>query len=440
MAAEYFNSLGGYSVGIPAIPVVDANGNVISNFNNLSGNVSANKVYANSYFYANGQPFTSSAAGNNFQLQYNDDGSFGGIPNVTFNGSNLSLGNVANLKIGGGTSGYYLQTDGTGNISWVVGGGSGNGEIGGANTQIQFNDSGLFAGSAALTFDKNTNIFFSSNLVSSSVIANNANITNVSATTANIQVVNSNQASVTGNVVAGNVYSNGIVSTASLSSTTGNIGVTGNLTIGTQANLRINDVARLSISGGNNGYYLQTDGNGVLAWAAAGGGGNGAPGGSNTQVQYNRTGTFGGTPFFTFNDATNTLQVAGAIVANSIQLGAGIYKFSDISSTEIVTNSTIADQLIYSYPAATVAGIDFEVISTSSSLSRTNSFKMSSLLNGSTIDYTEYGGIYTNGSVGDFSVIYNPGDIITPAAITVLVTPSSASVTTYKLLATVYYE
>lgn len=430
MAVEYFNSFGGYSVGIPAIPVVDANGNVISNFNNLSGNVSANKVYANSYFYANGQPFTSNAAGNNFQLQYNNNGAFGGIPNVTFNGSNLSLGNVANLKINGGVSGYYLQTDGTGNLAWVVGGGSGNGAVGGSNTQIQFNDSGLFAGSPALTFNKTTNTFFSSNILS-----NNANIT-----TANIQTVSSGQVSVTGNVFAGNLYSNGVVSTAILSSTTGNIGVTGNLTIGSQANLRISDVARLSIPGGDNGYYLQTDGTGNLAWAAGGGGGNGSPGGSNTQVQYNKTGTFGGTPFFTFNDATNTLQVAGKVTANSIQLGAGIYKYSDISSTDAVTNSITPNQVIYSYPADTVTGIDFEVFAATSSLDKTNSFKMSTLLNGSNVDYTEYGGMYTNGSVGDFSVTYIPGDIITPPAITVLVTPSSASATTYKLLATVYYE
>ena len=92
MAAEYFNSLGGFSVGIPAIAVVDGNGNVISNFNNLAGNVSANKVYANSYFFANGQPFNANPGGTNTQLQYNNNGSFAGIPNVTYNGdSYLSI-------------------------------------------------------------------------------------------------------------------------------------------------------------------------------------------------------------------------------------------------------------------------------------------------------------------------------------------------------------
>lgn len=54
MAAEPFNSLGGYSVGIPAVQVVDANGNIITNVNFANGNVTANRVFANSYLYANG--------------------------------------------------------------------------------------------------------------------------------------------------------------------------------------------------------------------------------------------------------------------------------------------------------------------------------------------------------------------------------------------------
>ena len=56
--------------------------------------------------------------GSNTQLQFNADGFLGGIPNVTWNGSNLSLGNVANVKMTGGSAGYFLQTDGNGNLSW----------------------------------------------------------------------------------------------------------------------------------------------------------------------------------------------------------------------------------------------------------------------------------------------------------------------------------
>lgn len=69
--------------------------------------------------------------------------------------SNLSA--VGNVKITGGTNGQYLQTDGTGNLAWVSGGGSGNGVVGGSNTQVQYNNAGSFAGSAAFIFNDTTN-------------------------------------------------------------------------------------------------------------------------------------------------------------------------------------------------------------------------------------------------------------------------------------------
>lgn len=44
MAADPFNSLGGYTVGIPPIPVIDANGNVIANNVTISYNLNANSA------------------------------------------------------------------------------------------------------------------------------------------------------------------------------------------------------------------------------------------------------------------------------------------------------------------------------------------------------------------------------------------------------------
>ena len=80
MSAENFNSVGGYSVGIPAIEVVDANGNVVTNVN-TTGNVSANNVYSNNYYFGNGQPLTLDPAGANQQVQFNDNGQFGADAN-----------------------------------------------------------------------------------------------------------------------------------------------------------------------------------------------------------------------------------------------------------------------------------------------------------------------------------------------------------------------
>jgi len=74
-------------------------------------------------------------------------------------GATANLGAVGNVKITGGTDGYVLQTDGTGNLSWTAQtGGGGNGAVGGANTQVQFNDAGAFAGNSGFTFNKTTGI------------------------------------------------------------------------------------------------------------------------------------------------------------------------------------------------------------------------------------------------------------------------------------------
>ena len=40
--------------------------------------------------------------------------------NVALSGANVSLGAVGNVKITGGTTGQYLQTDGSGNLSWAA--------------------------------------------------------------------------------------------------------------------------------------------------------------------------------------------------------------------------------------------------------------------------------------------------------------------------------
>lgn len=76
------------------------------------------------------------------------------ITNLDVTG-NTDLGDVGNLTITGGNVGYILTTDGVGNLSWQEGA-SGNGIPGGANTQIQFNNDGVFGGSSSFTFDNST--------------------------------------------------------------------------------------------------------------------------------------------------------------------------------------------------------------------------------------------------------------------------------------------
>lgn len=103
----------------------------------------------------------------NGQIIFNQDGNLIGDSNLmfyqantTFAANNLTalnsanLGNVGNLTITGGSAGYYLQTDGAGNLSWAAGGGGGNGSPGGANTYVQYNNAGSFSGSSAFVFNE----------------------------------------------------------------------------------------------------------------------------------------------------------------------------------------------------------------------------------------------------------------------------------------------
>lgn len=123
---------------------------------------------------------TLTPGGSTSQLQYNDNGTFAGIPTVTYSAGALSLGDAGNVKILGGDNGFVLQTDGTGNLTWTAqtGGTPGNGSPGGSNTQVQFNDAGVFGGDPGFVYNKTTdtlslgNITVSGNATSNNFVSN----------------------------------------------------------------------------------------------------------------------------------------------------------------------------------------------------------------------------------------------------------------------------
>ena len=103
---------------------------------------------------------------------------------------------------------------------------------------------------------------------------------------------------VTGNITAGNI-STGDANLTSL--TVSN--ASGVVNFANTANVSLGAVANLHITGGNSGQVLTTDGSGNLSWANSTGG-NGVPGGANTQIQFNDGNTFGGNSGFTFDKTT----------------------------------------------------------------------------------------------------------------------------------------
>jgi hypothetical protein len=97
------------------------------------------------------------------QVQFNDAGAFGGDAGLIYNKATDTL--TAGLFVGGGTipagglTGQVLSKNSAANYDtgWITpSGGTGTGSPGGANTQVQFNDSGAFNGDAGLTYNKTT--------------------------------------------------------------------------------------------------------------------------------------------------------------------------------------------------------------------------------------------------------------------------------------------
>ena len=99
--------------------------------------------------------------------------------NISFTGANVSLGDASNLKITGGSSGYFLTTDGAGNLSWGAASGGGGVSATGSNTQLQFNDGGVLGASVNLTFDKSTNTFATARVTASNGANLGSNVANV---------------------------------------------------------------------------------------------------------------------------------------------------------------------------------------------------------------------------------------------------------------------
>ena len=133
------NTNGNLILNPNGIGVVQANAHVVPDSTRIR-NLGAPNLYWNTAYVWYG----------NFQNATIGTATIGNIGNLTIP--------VGNIHILGGSNGYVLQTDGTGNLTWTAQtGGMGNGVPGGANTQVQYNDAGAFGGTAGFTFDNTSN-------------------------------------------------------------------------------------------------------------------------------------------------------------------------------------------------------------------------------------------------------------------------------------------
>jgi hypothetical protein len=184
-----------------------------------------------------------------------------------YSDTNIHLGNVSNVKIGGGAIGYILETDGTGNLSWTPKG-------------TLYTEIIALSNATPIVMTVNANTPYTNDTLVTITSADGANANSiVNGQSFYIQLA-------VDYATSGNV---------SLYTGTGGSGPVDGTDLGASTP---NVAIATSVIGGA-------------------GGGGGASGGSNTTVQFNDSGISNGVAAFTFNKLTTTLAITGnANVAN----------------------------------------------------------------------------------------------------------------------------
>lgn len=379
-----------------ALTPVEANLTVTTN------DISFTPTPINMTFYTGSAPIPPAGPAGNTQIQYNNNGLFAGSNSFVFNntsntvtiananvnilsannfastGGNISLGSVTNLHITGGTNGYVLQTDGTGNLGWTAmgGGGGGNGTPGGSNTQVQFNDAGTFGGVAGFTYNNSTQTLTAPkyygngaalyNLSGGTVVgavyeAFHANAADVANSVAGANVTGSvNSATTAANVV--NPAQGNITSVGTLTS----LGVSGNVTVGGYCVLNQLTANNANLGASVNAGYFIGDGSLLTNLSIAGGSfianGNSnisiASSGADATVSINGTSNVivistSNTSFTsnigTTKNITATGNITGAIITGSslVGSGSGITNINGANITGTVANANFAISASY---------------------------------------------------------------------------------------------
>lgn len=174
--ATYFVGDGSQLTNLPATNY--SNSNVASYLQAFNGVINASIITTSGYLNSFG-----SVIGNNIVSNANVTGvninsnGIANLSNLTVSNQSI-LGNVGNVSILGGTSGQFLQTNGSGQLTWSD---ASNSTPSGPNSSIQFNNNGGLGGDGNLTWD-GTSLFVQSisGLSTQDFTLSSGNISNLS--------------------------------------------------------------------------------------------------------------------------------------------------------------------------------------------------------------------------------------------------------------------
>ncbi len=211
-----------------------------------------------------------------------------------------------------------------------------------------------------------------------------------------------------------------------------------NLTVYNSSNL--GNISNVTITGGNSGYLLTTDGSGVLSWVAPNS--NIANGTSNVSISTsggNVTTSVGGNANVVIITSTGeiingNLTVTNNLLANTVQLGSVGQPFCKIETYSATTVSTSANQVIWT-GSSVVSSVDFKIIATNSSDNTRTTTNITTNILGAALYWTEYGRLHINNGVGNFSVALTSS---APLVAELKITPNSANLIYYNILISSY--
>jgi hypothetical protein len=269
-----------------------------------------------------------------------------------------------------GSNGQLLKTDGSGNLSFVSVAAS----AGGSDTFVQFNDNNIITGNSSFVYNKTADRLttVNSNVTGTFTVGSGSNEFTITESSDNISLSNKitdkdiifnindggtetevlrlvgadSNVSVVGGLKTSNLHINSL----------GNINFyddagTGKLTILQPNVISTNYNLRLPNADGSNGNFLKTDGSGNLSFVSAITGANG----SDTFVQFNDNGSFGGDAGLVYNKTADRLTTVNSNVTGTIT--AGILTISPTiassSSSSTVINIDFASTGDYIYTLST---------------------------------------------------------------------------------------
>jgi plastocyanin len=324
------------------------NGNIVvtdANVSNITVGLATYATTANSVAGANvsGQVSNATVAGTvytNAQPNITSVGNLSGLSVSNATGvvdftttANVTLGAVANLHIAGGSNGQYLQTNGSGTLTWstVTSGSTSNISNGNSNISIPVANGNInftAAGNANIVVVTGTgvNVAGTLNVTGQSNLGAVGNVV-ITGGTANYVLSTDGAGNLSwvagggsaANVIVDNFTGNGVQTVFTLSTTP--IGINQ-----TSVNYNGATILRTDYSLANaNITFSSAPANGSLIEVTTidlSGGGGGTPGGTNTQVQFNDAGSFAGNAGLTFNKTTTTLTANNFVATSTANLGS----------------------------------------------------------------------------------------------------------------------